>query len=129
MEKRKVLVVDDEQDITLYLCTLLEDHGYAARSASNGEEALARVRAEKPDLITLDISMPEKSGVRFYRELRESDQFKDIPVIMVTGVMKEFEGFIKSRRQVPPPEGYISKPIDEKEFLCVVERLLTGTPS
>ena len=124
MEKRRVLVVDDEQDIILYLCTLLEDHGYSTLSASSAETALEMARTQRPDLITLDISMPEKSGVRFYRELREDETLAKIPVIMVTGIQKEFEGFIKSRKQVPSPEGYISKPIDEQEFLGVVERLL-----
>ena len=66
--------------------------------------------------------MPEKSGVRFYRDLKENDEWKNIPVIMVTGISNDFEKFISSRRQVPPPEGYMSKPIDREKILELIEK-------
>ena len=67
--------------------------------------------------------MPEKSGVRFYRDLRENEALKHIPVIMVTGISNDFEKFISSRKQVPPPEGYMSKPIDRDKILKMIEEL------
>ena len=125
-DKKKILVIDDDPDIVTYLTTLLDDNGYAYVSAVDGVDGLAKVKAEHPDLILLDITMPEKSGVRFYRDVREDDDLKSIPVVMVTGVMKEFEKFISTRRQVPPPDGYISKPIDEKKLLETIAKLLAN---
>jgi CheY-like chemotaxis protein len=120
-ERKTILVVEDEPDTVTYLSTLLEDAGYSTVAAEDGEQALEKVRANRPDLITLDITMPTKSGVRFYRDMKESNQWKDIPIIIVTGVSKDFEKFISTRRQVPPPDGYISKPIDREQLLSLVK--------
>ncbi len=122
---KTVLIVDDEEDVCVYLSALLSDNGYKAITARDGAEGIALVYSDKPDLITLDITMPEKSGVRMYRELKESDQFKSIPVVIVTGVSDDFERFISSRRQVPPPNGYIHKPIDQKEILDKIAELVS----
>jgi two-component system phosphate regulon response regulator PhoB len=125
-DKKKILVIDDDPDIVTYLTTLLDDNGYVYVSAVDGVDGLAKVKSESPDLILLDITMPEKSGVRFYRDVREDDALKSIPVVMVTGVTKDFERFISTRKQVPPPDGYISKPIDEKKLLDTITKLLTN---
>jgi two-component system phosphate regulon response regulator PhoB len=122
-EKKTILVVDDETDVQTFLTTLLQDNGYETMTAENGEEALERIKGKRPDLVSLDITMPETSGVRFYRNIRESGEWKAIPVIIVTGISEEFEKFISTRKQVPPPEGYVSKPINEKEFLDLVKKL------
>jgi CheY-like chemotaxis protein len=121
--KKTVLIVDDEPDVLTFLSTLLEDNGYATVTAENGEGALARVKESPPDLITLDITMPETSGVRFYRDMKESEAWRHIPIVIVTGISGDFERFISTRRQVPPPEGYVSKPIVEKEILEVIRNL------
>jgi CheY-like chemotaxis protein len=122
-ERKRILIVDDEEDILMYLSTLLQDHGYETRMAKDGVEAWKKVEEDAPDLITLDISMPEKSGIRFYRDLKTNDRLKGIPIIIVTGVSDDFKKFISSRHQVPAPEGFISKPIDREEILKTVERL------
>jgi CheY-like chemotaxis protein len=123
-DAKTVLVVDDEPDAREFLTTVLEDNGYVTVSAKDGAEAIALIEAGAPDLVTLDITMPEKSGVAVYRRLKEDEQLKSVPVIMVTGVSGEFEKFISSRRQVPPPEGYVSKPVDHEQFLKMVEDLI-----
>ena len=123
-ERKTILVVDDEPDVVTYLTTLLTDNGFACVSAVDGVEGMATVKAARPDLICLDISMPEKSGVRMYRELSEDATTAKIPVIIVTGVSQEFEKFISSRKQVPPPTGYVAKPIDRAEFLAKVKSAL-----
>jgi len=123
-DRKKIIVIDDEPDIVTFLTTLLEDNGYATVSAKDGQEGFEKIRAENPDLVLLDITMPEKSGVRCYRDLRSDPELQSIPVVIVTGVAKEFKGFISSRRQVPPPDGFIAKPIDKQELLDVVARLL-----
>ena len=68
--KKKILIVDDEPDIVSYLEMVLQDQGYETSTAGNGNEALEAVRADRPDLVTLDITMPEASGTRFYKEIR-----------------------------------------------------------
>jgi DNA-binding response OmpR family regulator len=124
-DKKFVLVIDDDPDIVTFLTALLQDNGYETDSAPDGMEGLKKTRERKPDLILLDITMPEKSGVRYYRDVREDEELKSIPVIMVTGVMKEFEGFIHKRRQVPPPDGYIHKPVDKQLLLDTMEEVLS----
>jgi len=124
--KKRILIVDDEQDILTYLSALLEDNGYETFQAKDGEEALRQVEAALPDLITLDISMPEKSGIKFYREMKANDRWKQIPIIIVTGISEEFKKFISSRHQVPPPEGYLSKPINREEILQFVKKLTSS---
>ncbi len=122
---KKILVIDDDENLVTFMKALLEDNDYDPVVASNGQEGLDKLQSEKPDLVLLDITMPEKSGVRFYRDVRESDQeYKDVPIIMVTGVMEEFKKFISTRRQVPPPDGYISKPVDKQALLDKIRELL-----
>ncbi len=117
---KTVLVVDDDPDARDFLTTVLEDNGYLAPTANDGTEAMAKIEQAPPDLVALDITMPEKSGVAVYRKLREDDRFKNIPVIIITGISDDFKKFISTRRQVPPPEGYISKPVDVAQFLKMV---------
>ena len=119
-----VLVVDDDPDARDFLTTVLEDNGYSTVSAKDGNEALSILGEQTPGLVTLDITMPEKSGVAVYRKLREDDQLKSIPVIIITGVSDDFETFISSRRQIPPPDGFIHKPVDPPLLLKLVGDLL-----
>ena len=121
-EIKTILIVDDDPDILVYLSTLFQDSGYATLSAKDGAEAQTKIRDENPDLVTLDITMPEKSGVKFYREMKEDPERKNTPVIIVTGVTHDFKKFISTRRQVPPPEGYVEKPIDRKKILELVKQ-------
>ncbi|MCK5653398.1 MAG: response regulator [Gemmatimonadetes bacterium] len=123
-EVKTVLVVEDEPDARDFLTTVLEDNGYAVVVANDGIEAIAKLEESPPDLVTLDITMPEKSGVAVYRRLKEDEELKDIPVIIITGISDDFKQFISSRRQVPPPEGYISKPVDHADFLKMVDELI-----
>jgi CheY-like chemotaxis protein len=120
-----ILVVDDEADVVTFISTLLEDNGFATITANDGAEAMAKARAEHPALITLDITMPNQSGVRTYRDIKSDPALGTTPVIIVTGIDTEFETFISSRRQVPPPDGYVSKPIDKDKLLGLVRSLLS----
>jgi len=123
--QKTILVVDDDPDARDFFITVLEDNGYKTVSARDGNEALDRIQEEIPDLVTLDITMPEKSGVGVYRKLREEDRYKGIPVIIITGVSDDFKHFISSRRKVPPPEGYLSKPIEAEELVRLVGELVS----
>ena len=122
--QKTILVVDDDPDARDFFITVLEDNGYATVSARDGNEALDRLGEGIPDLVTLDITMPEKSGVGVYRKLREDEGLKDIPVIIITGVSDDFKHFISTRRQVPAPEGYLSKPVEPDQLLEKVRELV-----
>jgi CheY-like chemotaxis protein len=121
---KKILVVDDEPDVVTYLASVLRDSGYEALEAFNGEEAMEKVLKEHPDLVTLDITMPEMTGVKAYRKMKEDPVLSKIPVVIVTGVSHEFKQFISTRSQVPAPEGYLEKPVKPEELLAEVRRLL-----
>ncbi len=121
---RTILVVDDDPDARDFFVTVLEDSGYRTVTASDGNEALQRLGEDPPDLVTLDITMPEKSGVGVYRALREDDRYKSIPVIIITGVADDFKQFISTRRHVPPPNGYLSKPVEAEQLSGLVGELL-----
>ena len=90
-DAKTVLVVDDDPDAREYLSTVLQDNGFTATTANDGVQAIASLEQQIPDLVTLDIAMPEKSGVRLYTELRKDDGLKSIPVIVVTGIQGEIE--------------------------------------
>lgn len=130
--RKRVLVIDDEPSVVTYLETLLQDNGYETTSAENGRIGFEKARREKPDLVCLDISMPEESGIRFYRDLKEDAELANTPVIVVTAVTglggdpEPFRRFISTRKQVPPPEGFLAKPIDREEFLRTVARILAA---
>ena len=123
-DAKTILVVDDDPDAREFLTTVLHDNGYATTQAQDGAEALKRLEESLPSLIALDITMPEKSGVAVYRRLREDEAFKGIPVIIITGVSDDFQKFISTRRHVPPPDGYLSKPVDHERFVTMVRELL-----
>ena len=122
----RILVVDDEEDVLTFIGTLLEDNGYSVIKAVNGKEGFAKAKAELPDLILLDIYMPEESGVRMYRNVCDEPQTSHIPVIILTGISHEFKHFIETRRQVPPPAGYFDKPPDRDQLLTKIKELLAS---
>ena len=122
--QKTILVVDDDPDARDFFITVLEDNGFATVFARDGNEAMTRLDEAIPDLVTLDITMPEKSGVGVYRNLKEDDRFKDIPVLIITGISDDFQQFISTRRKVPPPEGYLSKPVEPEQLLGKVQELL-----
>jgi len=123
-ELKKILIIDDEEDVRTYLSTFFSDNGLSAISAVDGKEGVQKAVAEKPDLITLDVSMPEESGVKALRDLQSNEATKNIPVIIVTGVSTDIKRFIESRKQVHPPEGFFEKPIDRDKLLKKVKELL-----
>ena len=84
--KKKILVIDDEPHVVTYIKTLLEDNGFDTATAANGREGMEVAKEYKPDLVCLDITMPEQSGISFYRDLRDDPQLAKVPVLVVTAV-------------------------------------------
>ena len=123
-DRKKILIIDDEEDVLTYLSVFFADNGFKVLEARNGKEGVEKAFSENPDIITLDVSMPEESGVKALRELQENKITKETPVIIVTGVASDFKRFIETRKQVHPPEGYFEKPVDRDELLKKVKELL-----
>ncbi len=128
--KKKVLVVDDEPDVITYLKTLLEDEGYEVISAENADEAMIRLLQEKPDLVSLDIMMPKKSGIAFYRTMKLDERTKDIPAIFVSAfsIAQNFKGEsfrnLIPETEVPEPEAYIEKPIEIPKLMETIHTIV-----
>ena len=127
---KKILIIDDEPNVITYLSTLLEDNGYSTCSTLNADDGFQKAIEERPDLITLDLLMPDKTGIKLYRELKKDAKLKAIPVIMVTGFtsdqfpMVDFKKFIYER-SIPGPEGFIEKPIDPEALLAAIRQALS----
>lgn len=121
---KTVLVVDDEQDVLVYLSTLFEDNGFETITAVNGIEALEKAKLELPDLITLDITMPEQSGIKTYRFLKNDAQLQHIPVIIITAVGDPIKSVMNEFAAFPEPEGFISKPVDQKGLIEMASTLV-----
>ena len=117
-----VLVVDDDEEILTFLTTLMTDEGAAALQATDGDEALATAIRAKPDLITLDLSMPGRDGIETFCDLRENPATEQIPVCIITG-HPEFRTVIYDR-PVTPPEGFIEKPCDPEHVVKTIRRIL-----
>ena len=127
MEK-KILIVDDESEQIDFASTLLEENGYIPVSALNGIEGMEKVKAEKPDLILLDILMPERGGIGMYQELKSDEETKEIPVVIVTGVTlgeKFDDSMVTKGQDIPPPNGYSEKPMNPDEVLKLINDLLS----
>lgn len=127
MEKRaKILLVDDDADFVESTKTILESKPYEVIVASNGDEGLRKARAEKPDLILLDVIMPVKDGFTAAEQLKKDPQLSKIPTLMLTAfAAKGTETSIPvSRGFTLETEDYIDKPVSPEELLARVEKHL-----
>ena len=128
--KKKILIVDDELDVRIYVGTLFETSGYEPIAARNGREGLQKAKQVSPDLIILDVMMPQAGGVSMYRELKADRQLREIPVIMLTGVgEKSFSHYLKMLRlkiddPIPQPNAYLEKPLDHEKLLELVRKII-----
>ena len=122
---RKILVIDDEPDVLEFISTVLEDNGATVRTASDGDEGIKLAKDEKPDLITLDLSMPGKDGGKVFETLRKDKDLGRVGVCIITG-RPELRKLVYER-QVPAPEGYLDKPINEDKLLLNVRKVLELT--
>ncbi len=127
MAAKKILIIDDEPDVVKYLSVVLSDNGYQAFTAESVDEAMDVLIQVKPDLISLDVMMPKKSGISFYQQLKEDSRYKDIPVVILSGIRGETEFDIREFIQdesIPEPAAYIEKPIDVNKFMELIGGLI-----
>jgi len=121
--RRKILVVDDEDNIVRTIADRLEMSGYQVTTASDGEEALEKIAAETPDLIVLDIIMPRLDGHGVLERLRQMDATRQVPVVMLTAQSQADDVY---RANAAGVDGYFVKPFDLVELLNKIEELLTA---
>ena len=117
--KKTILVVDDEKDVANFLKDLLEDNGYRVETATDGMEGMKKAQSMEPDLILLDLQMPEETGTGMYRKLRNKSSLKDIPVIVISGLAGRNIAVSKS---VP----VLDKPPAEADILREVEKVFAA---
>jgi len=113
---KKIMVVDDDQIIVKYLVSLFTDNGYETCTAENGIQAYDIVKKEKPDLITLDLEMPEQWGPQFFRKLTKNKELKDIPIIVISG--------LDGDHALRNPVAFIRKPFDKDQLLGIVKKTI-----
>ena len=118
---KKILIVDDEQDIVESLKFVLESYDYTCYCAYNGEDGLKLARDIVPDLIILDVMMPRINGYKISRLLKFDKKYKDIPILMVTARSQEEDKLIGEETGA---DEYITKPFDIDDVVKIVNKYL-----
>ncbi|MBI4334143.1 MAG: response regulator transcription factor [Chloroflexi bacterium] len=131
MDNAKILVVDDDPDILDAIGTILESQNYQVVTARDGDDGLAKLKVERPDLMILDLLMPRKDGFAVCKELQDPrwSKYANIPILILTSVREE-----AARRRYELETGlalnvddYLEKPIDPKMLIERVDNLLKKT--
>jgi CheY-like chemotaxis protein len=131
MGNKKILVVDDESDMRIFVSAVAETMGFVPITAKDGAEALEKARTHLPDLVILDVMMPKiDDGIQTYEQFRTDQKISLIPIIMLSAIAKKtFVHSVKMLRprsgaQVPEPEAYMEKPPDARELSELISGLL-----
>ncbi|MFZ5572231.1 MAG: response regulator [Thermodesulfobacteriota bacterium] len=124
--KKKLLLVEDEMDMRFFLTTLLKNGGYQIVTARNGKEGLQKANTLQPDVILLDVMMPEEGGALMYQHLKSDPVLAPIPVVILSGVSKRsFLHYLKMLSaqtgvKIPPPQAYVEKPPEPTILLTIL---------
>ena len=122
--KRTILVADDDSDLLKLLSTMLGQEGFRVLTANNGDVAIKKVKAELPHLMVLDVQMPLKNGLEVCKVLKQDEQTRNIPIIMLTGKADEIDRVVGLELGA---EDYIIKPFSVREMILRVNKLLRRT--
>ena len=130
----KIVVIEDEPDVQLYLQTILEDAGFEVMTAGDGEAGLKLIKEQKPDLISLDLVLPKMSGRKVLAALKKDEALSQIPVLIVTahadddlgneGVKPALESILKPPTSNQDTGKYLHKPIKPLEYIQCIEEIL-----
>ncbi|MFC2163156.1 response regulator transcription factor [Candidatus Altiarchaeota archaeon] len=119
MDQAKIMIVDNEPFTLKIVSKMLEKEGYAVSTALNGVECLEKLEHEKPDILLMDIMMPEMSGWEVVKRVRDDPKLNGITILMLSAKQKEMdEGLLHLA------DGYIAKPFDRKTFLANIRTML-----
>ena len=124
MKKKRILIIDDEKEMVVLLQMRLEAADYEILVSNDGQEGLDKARAEKPDLILLDIMIPKMNGYQVCRELKIDNGTKRIPVVMLTAKAQESDKFWGKEVGA---DDYVTKPFEASELLEKIRELLEVT--
>lgn len=125
----RVLVVDDEMHLRLFIKAVFETAGFAVRTARDGEEGLRELKSFRPDLVSLDLMMPNQGGLRLLTGLRADPELKDTRVLVVSAIEDAtFRQTLAMLGDIPAPDGYVEKPPAPQDILRQAERILHGKP-
>ena len=130
MEKKTVLVIDDEMDMRIYITTVLETSGYAPIATREGKEGIRKAKEIHPDLIILDVMMPGDGGAETYRQLKADPELNRIPIVMLSAVKESsFLHYLNMLNTQQPgaievPTAYLEKPFDPEELIAAAESAL-----
>ncbi len=123
--KKKILVVDDEKDVREFLRAALVESGFDVILAEDGNIALEKVKKQIPDLISLDLVMPKKSGAKFHRELSKRKEWSKIPIIIVTGHARDDLGKSDLKElTMSGPGVYLEKPVKPNNYIAAIKKIL-----
>jgi len=124
--QKRILVVDDEADFASLVQGNLEKEGFKVELAYNGVEGLAKVRANPPDAIVLDVMMPEKDGYTVCKELKRSDTYCNIPIVLLTAVASHVTStrYSHADGMTTEADDYIAKPASAADITRSLKRLL-----
>ena len=121
MEKKRILIVDDEKDIVESIQFKLEFEGFECLVAYDGEEALLKAKSENPDLILLDIMLPKINGYQVCRLLKSDEKYKHIPIIMLTAKAQESDKFWGKETGA---DDYMTKPFELEKLIQKIQGYL-----
>ena len=124
MVKQKILVVEDEKDIRELIQLHLEKSGFETLAASDGQEAFRKIQRSRPDLILLDLMLPEMDGKELAKLLKAREETKDIPIVMLTAKTEEVDRIIGFELGA---DDYIPKPFSPRELVLRVKAVLKRT--
>ena len=117
----RILIADDEENIVTSLEFLLRHAGFEVLTAADGEQALQMARAERPDLVLLDVMMPRRNGYEVCQELRSQPQFAALKIVMLTARGREAEA---AKGLAMGADAYITKPFSTRELVTRIKSLL-----
>ena len=129
MENAKILIVDDDPDLTKALKATLESKNYIVITASSGSEGMDKINTDKPDLLILDVMMStSQDGFEMARELKKDPQFKKMPILMLTAIKGRTVIDFRSSAGDPnwlPVDSFLDKPVEPQVLLAEIKRLLS----
>lgn len=121
MPRKKILIVDDELSILVPLQFLLEKEGYAAKLAQSGKEAIEKISEIQPDLILLDIMLPDLDGYEIYEMIRQRSEWASIRIIFLTAKNREAD---MTKGLAMGADAYITKPFSNKALVRMISELI-----
>jgi len=151
-QEKHVLIVDDNEESVVFLSEILEEHGYPHRVARNGKEAMTAMRESRPDLVLLDIMMPQKGGIAVFHEMKRDPELEKIPVFIITGASeatgvdmktgeehakvsysddfaRRFGMEVREKLRTITPDAFIEKPIEPRALAERIKQVLGSEPS